>query len=143
MCMMHLFSFFYFQRVFLIFENSKKDEMNKGDLSISTCSTIKNDEIKQRKRGSGPSRLDLPAANMQQQIWDLALFCWLLCLARSACCLRASAALKQKSYWAPIKTRRRINEQVLQVSLSSQLLYLSDCSGGHMVSIQTHNFCLH
>lgn len=93
------------------------------------------------QRGPVPTRL--ASSKYAEADLGLALFSWLLCLARSACCLRANADLKLKSYWAPIKTRRRINEQVLQVSLSFQPLYLSDCSGGHMVSIQTHNFCLH
>lgn len=58
-------------------------------------------------------------------------------------CLRTSAALKQDFYWAPIKTGRNINEQVLGVWPSPPLLYLFECLRGHMVSIQTHNFFLY
>lgn len=42
---------------FSILENSDKYWMNKGVSCISTCNTIKSDEIKQHKRGTGPSRL--------------------------------------------------------------------------------------
>lgn len=74
----------------------------------------------------------------------LALFCSLFfLLTYTSGRQRTSAALKQDSYWAPIKTGRNINEQVLGVWLTSPLLYLFECLGGHMVSIQTRNFFLY
>lgn len=74
----------------------------------------------------------------------MALFCSLyFVLTYTLGCLRTIAALKQDSNWAPIKTGRNINEQVLSSWLTLSMIYLLECLGGHMVSIPTRNFFLY